>query len=97
MLGGAAMGKMPQSVQPKEEEEPIENFLSCKVRNLLVFICPSVRIPPYGVVQDKDVKVKLRIHAEGVYYEIETDAETDFVQKFVAKLLVRLPMLLARV
>lgn len=40
-------------------------------------------------IQDKDVKVKLRIQAEGVFYELETEAETEYVQKFVAKLLVR--------
>lgn len=49
MLGGAAMGKMPQSAQPKEEEEPIENFLSCKVRNLLNSFPPICENPalPY--------------------------------------------------
>lgn len=35
------------------------------------------------------MKVKLRIQAEGVFYELETEAETEYVQKFVAKLLVR--------
>lgn len=86
-MSASSIGKMAQAVQPKDEEDQIENFLSCKVRE-------SARLPlPRGVsllrIQDKDVKVKLRIQAEGVFYELETEAETDYVQKFVAKLLVR--------
>lgn len=44
MLGGAALGKMAQAIQPKDEEDQIENFLNCKVREL-------ARLPmPRGVL-----------------------------------------------